>query len=172
MEEQLFRDLCELIVGQLEQSGVRAVSAWDCGAVEQCDEMIVVVSLKGSKVSNSGFADYLGERYDEASQSMEEVYGHRSQITFGLDLYAPPNGGEREISRGFENLIGLLASGVTSNENVNLRLLEISSGDTSYDEEHRKLKRAVAARCQVHLYTTVREEASFATFEIKGEVSI
>ncbi|MFI3250341.1 MAG: hypothetical protein R3Y07_05205 [Eubacteriales bacterium] len=171
MQEQLYHDLCEVVQEKLEQDGVHALVGWGDSEVDHCGSAVAVVTLRSTKTSSAGFADYLGDRSNDETGETEELYGHRAQITFGLDLYAPSTGGEKEISATFGTMVSSIAGGISPNENVNLRLLELSCGDSVYDSVQQRLKRTVEAKCQVHLYTVKKEDQSFVTFEIKGEMN-
>ena len=79
----------EKMAQYLESQGVPAVTAWPGEERLRRDEPIAVVSLRGCRAGPAGFQDYLGERYDQETGQWEEIYGRRTELTFGLDLYAP-----------------------------------------------------------------------------------
>ena len=127
---------------------------------------MAVVSLRGCKASSSGFQNYLGERYEEETGRWEERYGHRAELTFGLDLYAPERGDGESLQKAFDALAGVLLL----NGPEGMELKELSCGETARDGESRRLKRPVEAVFVLCLSAVVDAGGIFTDFELRGVV--
>ena len=101
----------EKMAQYLESQGVPAVTAWPGEERLRRDEPIAVVSLRGCRAGPAGFQDYLGERYDQESGQWEEIYGRRTELTFGLDLYAPAEAEGEVLQTAFDALADALTRG-------------------------------------------------------------
>ena len=86
--------LREKLAAFLREQGLQAMTDWPVEPRELLDGPVAVVSLQGCRAGPAGFQHYLGERYDREREQWVEVYGQKVQLTFGLDLYAPPQLGE------------------------------------------------------------------------------
>lgn len=148
----------------LNGKGVRAITAWPDAPRAEGEEPVVVVSLRGCRAGPAGFQNYLGERFDEASGRWEERYGKRAELTFGLDIYAPEQGGGEGVQRAFDALAGALLLG--GPEGMDLR--EFSCGETVRDGESRRLKRHVEAVCNAWLCAVTDAGGGFIDFELRG----
>lgn len=82
---------------------------WPVEPRELLDGPVAVVSLQGCRAGPAGFQHYLGERYDREREQWVEVYGQKVQLTFGLDLYAPPQLGEAAMQAALDQLAGACA---------------------------------------------------------------
>lgn len=156
----------ENMAAYLNAHGVRAVTAWPGKPRKEPEEPLVVVSLRGCRAESSGFQDYLGERFDEASGRWEERYGKRAELTLGLDIYSPEKGGGQAIQTAFDALAGALIMG--GPEGMELR--EFSCGQTVRDGERRLLKRPVEAVCAALLWAVEDVGGEFIDFELRGVV--
>ena len=146
------------------QQGVPAVTAWPAAPRQEWTEPVVVVSVRGCRAGSASFQDYLGERYDERSGRWEERYGKRAELTFGLDIYAPEQGGGEGVQRAFDALAGALLLG--GPEGMDLR--EFSCGATVWDAQRRRLRRPVEAVCAAWLCAAADAGGGFVDFELRG----
>ena len=148
----------------LNGKGVRAITAWPDAPRAEGEEPVVVVSLRGCRVGPAGFQNYLGERFDEASGRWEERYGKRAELTFGLDIYAPEQGGGEGVQKAFDALAGALLLG--GPDGMDLR--EFSCGATVWDAQRRRLRRPVEAVCAAWLCAAADAGGGFVDFELRG----
>ena len=137
----------EKLADHLRMQGVPAAAAWPVREREKLTGAVAAVSLRGCSAGPSGFQDYLGERYDAGSGQWQELYGRKAELTFGLDLYAPPSTGEAGLQAAFDKLMEALAGGGPGG----LILREVSCGETGYDTAGRLLKRSVQAVYDTYL---------------------
>ena len=141
------------------------MTAWTGRERERLTRPTAVVSVRKCQVGPAGFQDYLGERYDAGSGQWQELYGRKAELTFGLDLYAPPSVGEEGLQAAFDKLMEALAGGGPAG----LVLREISCGETGYDAAGRLLKRSAQAVFDTYLYAVTEPGGAFLDFEIRGE---
>ena len=102
--EKISQEMAKYLSGR----GVPAVTAFPAAPRREETQPVAVVSLRGCKAASSGFQNYLGERYQEETGRWEERYGHRAELTFGLDLYAPERGDGEALQKAFDTLAGVL----------------------------------------------------------------
>ena len=158
----------ERMAQYLEDQGVPAVTAWPGEERLRRDDPITVVSLRGCRAGPAGFQDYLGERYDQETGQWEEIYGRRTELTFGLDLYAPAETEGEVLQAAFDALADALTRGCPQG----LSLVEFSCGETVYDRQARLLRRPAQAVCQAYLHAITRPGGLFVDFELRGEVKV
>lgn len=94
----------------LESRGVAAVTAWPMVPRREGGP-VAVVSLRGCRAECSGFQDYLGERFNEDTGLWEEVFGKKTELTFGLDLYAGEREDGQKVHEAFDKLAQALILG-------------------------------------------------------------
>ena len=160
--EKVSRELAD----HLSRRGVPAVTAFPAAPRREEARPVAVVSLRGCRAVSSGFQNYLGERFQEETGRWEERYGHRAELTFGLDLYAPEKGDGEVLQAAFDALAGaLLLEGPEG-----MVLKELSCGETVRDGESRRLKRPVTAVFTLYLSAAVDAGGAFTDFELRGVV--
>ena len=157
--------ILEQMAAYLNRCGVAAVTAWPAEERLRRTGAVAAVTLRGCQAKPAGFHSYLGERYNQETQQWEELYGQRVQLTFGLDLYAPPRTGEAVLQAALD----ALAQACAGEGPAGISFQEFSSGDTAYDEENRLLRKPAQAVCSVYLYATAQPGGSFLDFDIRGE---
>ena len=163
-----FGTLRERMCEYLNSQGLDAVCAYPDSRRLRRTGAVAAVSLRSCQGGPGGFQDYLGERYDEESGQWQELYGKKIVLTFGLDIYAPPKEGAAEIQSAFEQMAEALRLGGPAG----LRLLELSCGETEFDQEAGLYRRRVEALCQGYLYAVAEEGGAFLDFIVRGESRI
>ncbi|MEG2119543.1 MAG: hypothetical protein RRY53_04245 [Pseudoflavonifractor sp.] len=148
----------------LQRQGIAAVTAWPGTARKRQTGVVAAVALKSCEGGPAGFRDYLGERFNTATGKWEELYGKRVKLVFGLDLYAE-KGGEAALGTAFN----ALADGLQREGPEGLRMMELSSGETDYDETAGRYHCPVEAVCEAYLYAVADEGGAFLDFEVRGE---
>ena len=140
----------EGLTAHLNGKGIRAVSAWSGTARTFPCGPVAAVSLRGCRWGPAGFQDYLGERYDPEAGRWEELYG-RAQ-------------GDQALQAAFDALAGELHR----EGPPGMRLLELSCGETEYDQGGQLLRRPVEAVYEACLYAAAEPGGLFQDFEIRG----
>ena len=158
--EKISREMADY----LSRRGVPAVTAFPAAPRKEEARPVAVVSLRGCRAGAASFQNYLGERFDEASGRWEERYGKRAELTFGLDIYAPEQGGGEGVQKAFDALAGALLLG--GPDGMDLR--EFSCGATVWDAQRRRLRRPVEAVCAAWLCAAADAGGGFVDFELRG----
>lgn len=162
--EKIRESMCAFLKGH----GLATVVAWPRREREPLEGAVVCVSLRQCQAGPSGYRDYLGERWNEETREWEELYGRKSRLTFGLDLYAEALDGEGVIQEAFDRLMEAFQEGGPAG----MKLAELSCGETGYDPSGRLLCRKVEAVCSAYLYAVTQPGGAFLDFEIRGEVKV
>ena len=84
-------------VGQVKSAVAAAIKAAGCAAIESYSEeqlkryatAVAAVGTKETVIEESGAAQYLGEKVDEATQETVSVYGRKMLLTLLIEVYAP-----------------------------------------------------------------------------------
>lgn len=84
-------------VGQVKRAVAAAIKAAGCAAIESYSEeqlkryatAVAAVGTKETVIEESGAAQYLGEKVDEATQETVSVYGRKMLLTLLIEVYAP-----------------------------------------------------------------------------------
>lgn len=160
-----FREIREQMAEYLRGQGIDAVCAYPEERRTRRSGPVAAVSLRACQGGPGGFQDYLGERYDEESGQWQELYGRRVRFTFGLDLYAPKGCGAEEIQVAYDQL----AEAFQWEGPPGLALLELSCGETEFDQESDLFRRRVEAVCQGYLYAVADQGGTFLDFIVRGE---
>lgn len=154
------------MVDLLRRQGVKAMEAWPQEERSRITGVTAVVSIRSCKAEPGAFWEYLGEEQDPDTGTWRERYGRRLEVVFGLDLYAPGEGGGRACQEGFDALAGVLNTGGSGG----LRVRTLARGEVGYDQDLDVLKCPVEVLCQAYLYAAAQESGSFTDFVVKGEI--
>ena len=157
-------ELRQALVDHLNRGGVSAVAAWEKEKRLPLPGAVSTVCLRGCTGGPAGFRDYLGEFWDEEKGRWVERYGRRAEITFGLDIWAPRNGGEIACATHFSGLVQALALGGP----CGLRFRELTCGETVFDEKEGVFHCPAQAVGEVFLEATLEENGAFTDFTVKG----
>ena len=139
----------------LRAHGVAAVEAWPGRDRQRLTGVVAAVSIRSCTAEPGAFWEYLGEELDADAGVWRERYGRRLEVVFGLDLYAPGEAGGGACQTGFDALAQALHTGTGGG----LRLIALSRGEVSYDQELDVLRCPAEAR-----------GGAFTDFVVKGEV--
>ena len=149
----------------LQQAGLDAVCAWPEAARVRRNAAVAAVSLRDFQGGPGGFQDYLGERYNQESGNWEELYGKKARIVFGLDLYAP-------TAAAVQEAVDTLSDALHEGAPDGLRVMELSCGETKYDQEAELYRCTAETVCEAYLYAVASEGGFFLDFEIRGSRTI
>lgn len=104
-------------VGQVKRAVAAAIKAAGCAAIESYSEeqlkryatAVAAVGTKETVIEESGAAQYLGEKVDEATQETVSVYGRKMLLTLLIEVYAPRTLG----AAGCEKAVAAVIAGNT-----------------------------------------------------------
>ena len=154
------------MTGLLQGQGVEAMEAWPREERPRLTGVVAAVSIRSCRAEPGAFWEYLGEELEPDTGTWRERYGRRLEVVFGLDLYAPGEAGGGACQTGFDALAQALHTGTGGG----LRLIALSRGEVSYDQELDVLRCPAEARCRAYLYASAEEGGAFTDFVVKGEV--
>ena len=148
----------------LRQAGIHAVGAWAADRRLRHSGPVVAVALKRVTGGQVGFRDYLGERYNPEKDVWEELYGRQLGLVFGLDIYAPGEGGDcQEV---FDRLAEAFSAGGPSG----LKLGTLTCGEAAYDSTAGMYRCPVELECAAWMYAVADDGGQWLTdFVVKGE---
>jgi len=156
--------LRQALVDYLNAGGVPAVAAWENGKRVSRSGAVSAVCIRGCSGGPAGFQDYLGEFWEEEKGCWVEKYGRRAEITFGLDIWGPRNGGESACAAHFSQLVQLLTLGGPDG----LHIREVTCGETVFDDEEGLFHCPVRAVGEIFLEAALDESGAFTDFTVKG----
>lgn len=157
----------EKLAGFFCQRGVEAVASWPGKVRTDAKSPVVLVSLEQMSCSSAGLQDYLGQRRDEATGQEKELYGRRAQMTFTLDVLAPPGTGAGACRAVFDRLLLILQE----EKPLGLRVRELTGDEMEYDGKEGLLRLRCHLVCAGWLYTTGDEVGTFLDFTLRGDIN-
>lgn len=142
-----------------------AISRYPYGGKKQHEAPVVTVGLKSGSTAPSGFAEYMGQRYDRVTDTYNEIYGKRLDMSFAIDIYSPKSqayGAGRclEIFGEIAEACSSLPSGI--------RVKEILCGETKYDTAVNMFCCQAELKFTAFLYAEQTGDAEFLDFVLKG----
>lgn len=157
---ELRQDAVEL----LEEYGLSAVRAMEPDSRKGWDGPVAAVSLSRLVCAPGGFQDFLGLRENGDTGMEEELYGRAVEITLGLDLYAPRQGGERAC----QEAVGVMAEALACRGVGGLTVEELETGAVEFLERDGLYRLPVKCLCRGWLAAAVDRSGAFVDFEVKG----
>lgn len=152
------------VVELLREYGVYAVAAMERGDRRRWNGPVAAVSLNRVVYTSGGFLDYLGLRHNDESGCEDELYGRAVELTLGLDLYAPRDGGEGACQQA----LGIMAEALTCRGAGGLSVQELQSGAVEFLERNSLYHMPVKCICKGWLVAVMDSSGSFVDFEVKG----
>lgn len=152
------------VVELLREYGVYAVAAMERGDRRRWNGPVAAVSLNRVVYTSGGFLDYLGLRHNDESGCEDELYGRAVELTLGLDLYAPRDGGEGACQQA----LGIMAEALTCRGAGGLPVQELQSGAVEFLERNSLYHMPVKCICKGWLVAVMDSSGSFVDFEVKG----
>lgn len=157
---QLRRSVVEL----LREYGLYAVTAMEPDSRKRWDGPVAAVSLCRVVCAPGGFQDYLGLRDNRDTGGRDELYGRGVELTLGLDIYAPRNGGESACQQA----LGIMAEALACRGAGGLSIQELQSGSVEFLERDGLYRLPVNCTCKGWLVAAVDSSGAFMDFEVKG----
>ena len=148
-------------VGQVKRAVAAAIKAAGCAAIESYSEeqlkryaaAVAAVGTKETVIEESGAAQYLGEKVDEATQETVSVYGRKMLLTLLIEVYAPRT----------QALMTALPEG--------LKLGSLQWGKTGWDKTTGMFRLDASAKYAAYFVAeTAEDETVFTDFVLKGTV--
>lgn len=148
----------------LREQGLHAVAAMEPDSRRRWDGPVAAVSLSKMVCAPGGFRDYLGMRDNADTGNQEELYGRAVEITLGLDVYAPREGGESACQQG----VCLMAEALTCHGVGGLTVEEFETGAVEFLERDGLYHLTARCLCRGWMVAAVDSSGAFVDFEVKG----
>nr|WP_326186014.1 hypothetical protein [uncultured Oscillibacter sp.] len=99
----------DAVVSALRDAGLEAMAAFPADRAKRYGGAVAAVAVGAAEGKAMGFCNYLGERYDEASGTVRELYGRQLEGDVALEVRA-----ERaaDCEAGCETASGVLLGGL------------------------------------------------------------
>ena len=169
-------------VGQVKRAVAAAIKAAGCAAIESYSEeqlkryatAVAAVGTKETVIEESGAAQYLGEKVDEATQETVSVYGRKMLLTLLIEVYAPRTLGAAgcEKAAEAERVATARRGGLTREElPEGLKLRTLQWGKTGWDKTTGMFRLDASAKYAAYFVAEAAEdETVFTDFVLKGTV--
>lgn len=148
----------------LREYGLQAVAAMEPDSRKRWDGPVAAVSLRKVVCAPGGFKDYLGLRDDPDTGNQEELYGKAVEVTLGLDIYAPREGGESACQQG----VCLMAEALTARGVGGLTVEEFETGPVEFLERDGLYRLTAKCLCKGWMVAAVDSTGAFVDFVVKG----
>lgn len=148
----------------LREQGLYAVAAMEPDSRKRWDGPVAAVSLHKVVCVPGGFQDYLGLRENPDTGNQEELYGRAVEITLGLDIYAPRDGGGGACQQG----ACLMAEALTCRGVGGLTVEEFETGPVEFLERDGLYRLTARCLCRGWMVAAVDSSGAFIDFEVKG----
>ena len=155
-----------IVCQSLSSGGVSAIISQNpFGGKKRHTSPIVTVGLKAGSTMSCGFAEYLGMRYDAESDTYNELYGKKIDISLGLSLWSP-----KTESCGHEKCLMLFSQVVDALKCLpeSLKVRELSCGETEYDTTAEMFRCDAELKLSAFLTAESNDDSQFLDFKLKG----
>ena len=148
-------------------AGCAAVGAYDTERLKRYDTAVAAVGARGARITTAGMADYLGQRRDEKTQTLREVYGRNVEIRTTVDVFAPRLLGADGCETAAEQVTQALSEALPEG----LRLRELRWEQTQWDRASGMFRRSGEADyAALFVAETEEDETVFTDCVLKGTV--
>ena len=156
-------------VGQVKRAVAAAIKAAGCAAIESYSEeqlkryatAVAAVGTKETVIEESGAAQYLGEKVDEATQETVSVYGRKMLLTLLIEVYAPRTLGAAGCEKAAEVVTQALMTALPEG----LKLGSLQWGKTGWDKTTGMFRLDASAKYAAYFVAEAAEDASAARRE-------
>lgn len=157
----------DAIAAALEKAEIRTQTAYTPGWAKKYTGPVVAVGLRTGESRGGALSSYLGQRTDPKTQTSQEVYGMRMELTLSLDIYCPPAEGAAGGESVLEALHQIMLEGLPSG----LRPTELKWEEASWDPDTAMFLRRGSLACSACFIAAASEDgAVFSDFILKGVV--
>lgn len=162
-------------VGQVKRAVAAAIKAAGCAAIESYSEeqlkryatAAAAVGTKETVIEESGAAQYLGEKVDEATQETVSVYGRKMLLTLLIEVYAPRTMGAAGCEEAAEAITQAMMTALPEG----LKLGSLQWGKTGWDKTTGMFRLDASAKYAAYFVAEAAEdETVFTDFVLKGTV--
>jgi len=151
--------------GAIEAAGLKTTAAFPAGGKKRCAVPVAAVGVRAGEGVPSGFAEYMGERFDEASGACFEVYGKRLELTICADVYSPKEDGYG--AAGCLAAVGLVLAALP-NLPSGVKIRKFTCGETQFDAKTELFLCRTELLCTCFLYADRTGDSELLDFTLKG----
>lgn len=156
------RQIRDAVIGRLNQGGLMAMAAFPQGRAKAYAGPAAAVAVETAQDAALGFCGYLGERADEKTGELREIYGRRLEGVITVDVR-----GDRaaECERGCETAAEILLGGLPDG----IRPGELSWEGLRWEKESGMFLRRGRLKCAaLFIAETAGGGEEFLDFMLKG----
>lgn len=163
-------------VGQVKRAVAAAIKAAGCAAIESYSEeqlkryatAVAAVGTKETVIEESGAAQYLGEKVDEATQETVSVYGRKMLLTLLIEVYAPRTLGAAGCEKAAEVVTQALMTALPEG----LKLGSLQWGKTGWDKTTGMFRLDASAKYAAYFVAEAAEdETVFAAAAVAAVIA-
>ena len=157
----------EAIAAALEKAEIQVQTAYAPNWAKAYSGPVAAVGLRTGESRGGALSSYLGQRTDPETQTCQEVYGMRLELTLSLDIYSPP----KEGAAGGERVLAALHQIMLEGLPAGLRPTELKWEEASWDPDTGMFLRRGSLACSAYFIAEASEDgAVFSDFILKGVV--
>ena len=128
---------------------------------------MAAVGTKETVIEESGAAQYLGEKVDEATQETVSVYGRKMLLTLLIEVYAPRTLGAAGCEKAAETITQAMMTALPEG----LKLGSLQWGKIGWDKTTGMFRLDASAKYAAYFVAEAAEdEKVFTDFVLKGTV--
>jgi len=155
----------QTVVERLREQGVQAEAAYSRNWAGKYTGAVVVVGVRSCAGDEAGLGGYLGERWDEESGTVREIYGRRAELVLSLDAYAPRSAGAAACLAALERAQDVL----TREMPAGLRPGTVQWDAVGFDRDTEMFLQRGSLTCGAYfLAETEAETGLLLRFKLKG----
>ena len=155
------------VVKAIADAGGMAVESYSAEKFRMSERAVTAVGARETVIESRGGFEYLGQRADEKTQEVREVYGRRMALTLSLDIYAPRELGADGCETAAETVMQALMTALPEG----LKLGSLQWGKTGWDKTMGMFRLDASAKYAAYFVAEAAEdETVFTDFVLKGTV--
>lgn len=153
----------DAVINVLKGAGLAAISAYE-GAAREYDGPVASVDVAAAEGKSVGLSGYLGEKRDEKTGSVRELYGVQMDVTISIGVRAAKAG-------DCETAMEVAAGGLLEKLPSGLKLEKMSWNGIAWDKATGMFLRKGSAACRaVFLAEDPGDTGTFLDFILKGSI--
>ena len=155
------------VVNAIDDADVTALTAYSAEELKKYSSAVAAVGTREVNITHSGAAEYLGQRYDEETGAVQEVYGRKMDLSLSLDIYAPRAAGADACEEAAETVTQAMMTALP----CGLHMQKITWQQVQWDKVCGMFRLGGQANYEAYFTAeTAEETAEFTDFILRGVV--
>ena len=155
------------VMAAIAAAGGTAVESYSVEQLKRYQTAVTAVGAKETVIDESGAAQYLGEKVDEATQETVSVYGRKMLLTLLIEVYVPRTVGAAGCEEAAEAITQAMMTALPEG----LKLGSLQWGKTGWDKTTGMFRLEANAKYAAYFVAEAAEdETVFTDFVLKGTV--